>query len=652
MRASLLAVLALGLLPFANAAPPPVATFTNYAKYEIVTVSPRGTYLAITRREDKNEMLTVLTPDMKIVSQTRFAELLDIERLEWANDGRLLLQPSRRFPGLRDAKLATGEIFGIDADGKNGEVLFGFAAGRRPSGTHVKRRESTFAPARLLARLPNDPENVLIQTYGYGIGVEYNSVYRMNVNTGDLDELSGSPVRDGSFITDFDHRVALVYGRNIAGRAQAFYRSAKATDWKLLETEDDDGGSTIPVAPWSRSGEFLTVSNRDAPTRGVFLFTPETGASKLLFRQPDADISEHRLDPSGKPWMFTYQQHFPEFWYPDPQHPLAMTHRWLGEKFPGFIVDITSSTDDMAFVVARMSRPRNPPVYFYVDAKQPKVLLNLATYPDLKSQDLAEVEPIEFKARDGLAVRGYLTVPNVPEKKKLPLIVMIHGGPHYVFDLYEFNSEAQLLASRGYAVLQVNYRGSGGRGRAFMAAGYREWGRAMQDDITDAVKWAIGDGVADPKRICIYGGSYGAYAALTGAFREPDMFRCAVGMAGVYDLPLMFDEGDIPNSARGVHFLEQTLGTDMEELKRRSPVYNAEKIRAAVLLIHGRADARAPYEHAIRMRAALEKAGNPPEWIVETGEGHGFFNQKNRADAYERILEFLAKHLAPPAAGS
>jgi dipeptidyl aminopeptidase/acylaminoacyl peptidase len=172
----------------------------------------------------------------------------------------------------------------------------------------------------------------------------------------------------------------------------------------------------------------------------------------------------------------------------------------------------------------------------------------------------------------------------------------------------------------------------------------------MQDDITDGVRWAIGDGVADPKRICIYGGSYGAYAALTGAFREPDMFRCAVGMAGVYDLPLMFEKGDIQTVKSGINYLKVAVGTDTEELKRRSPVYNADKIRAKVLLLHGKIDERAPFEHAKRMRAALEKAGNPPEWSTEWGEGHGFFDPANRAAAYELMLKFFDKHLG--AAGS
>jgi dipeptidyl aminopeptidase/acylaminoacyl peptidase len=259
------------------------------------------------------------------------------------------------------------------------------------------------------------------------------------------------------------------------------------------------------------------------------------------------------------------------------------------------------------------------------------------------------------KVRDGVKIRGYLTTPK-GKSKNLPMIVLVHGGPHGPFDDYDFNYEPQLLASRGYAVLQVNYRGSGGRGREFMVSGYRHWGHEMQNDITDAVKWAIGYGVADRNRICIYGGSYGAYAALTGAYREPDMFKCAVGLAGIYDLPLMFNRGDIKDLKSGVRYLNDVLGGDEADLRERSPVYNAEKIKAAVLLIHGKEDERAPFEHAKRMREALQKAGNPPEWLSEGGEAHGIFNEDHRAQVYELMLAFFAKHigtaseLAPPPA--
>jgi dipeptidyl aminopeptidase/acylaminoacyl peptidase len=272
--------------------------------------------------------------------------------------------------------------------------------------------------------------------------------------------------------------------------------------------------------------------------------------------------------------------------------------------------------------------------------------MHLESRPQLKSEDLARAEPFELRARDGIAIRGYLTTPKVSNPKRLPMVVLVHGGPHGIFDSYGFDWEAQLLASRGYAVLQVNYRGSGGRGKVFEASGYGRWGAEMQDDVTDAVNWAIKDGVADASRICIMGGSFGAYSALAGVFREPEMFRCAVGIAGVYDLELMHKKGDIPDLESGRRYLRMAVGTDAADMQSRSPSFNAERIKAAVFLVHGRDDERAPYEQAVRMRAALQKAGNSPEWLVESKEGHGFFNEKNRAEVYTRILEFLAKHTA------
>lgn len=646
MRAGLLGLLALCCPAIVVAAPPPITAFTNFPKFELMKVSPNGTYLAFTRHTTEHEVMTVLRmQDLKPTTQSHFGDRIDIWSFAWANDSRLLISPTRRFPGLIQYKAPTGEIIGLDADGKDAELLFGYQAGKQQIGTRVVQRESVFAAAELLDTLPADPAEVLIQTYGYGIEGEFNSAYRMNVGTGMLKKVAGSPVRNGTFQTDSEHRIALVSGESREGNSRVFYRATDASEWKMLADAAMGEGALLPVATSGRKEEFYVLDDRDASTRGVFAWTPETGAQRLLFRHPDVDADLEGVDPSGKPWGFWYVDHFPRYWYPDPEHPLAQLHKWLCTTFPDHEVAITSQTDDMTLAVARISGPRTPPIFYVVDVKQRKFLHQLRSRPDLKREDLAAVEPIEFNARDGRKIRGYLTMPNGPGAKQLPMIVMVHGGPHGVYDGFGFDFEAQLFASRGYVVLQVNYRGSAGRGRVFQADGYGKWGREMQDDVTDGVRWAIGDGVADPKRICIYGGSYGAYSALTGAFREPGLFRCAVGMAGIYDLPLMFEKGDIQTVRSGINYLKLAVGTDKEELKRRSPVYNADKIRIPVLLLHGKVDERAPYEHAKRMRDALEKAGNPPVWSTEWGERHGFFDEANRAAAYGLMLEFFAKHL-------
>jgi dipeptidyl aminopeptidase/acylaminoacyl peptidase len=199
----------------------------------------------------------------------------------------------------------------------------------------------------------------------------------------------------------------------------------------------------------------------------------------------------------------------------------------------------------------------------------------------------------------------------------------------------------QLLASEGFAVLEVNYRGSGGYGEKYQEAGYLHWGDRIQQDIIDATRYSLAKGYADPKRVCSYGGSFGAFSALQSAILAPDLFRCAVGYAGVYDLTIMMSSGDISESRLGKGFVKTVLGTDEEALKRMSPAYNADKLKAKVFLIHGKQDKRAPIEHAERMKEALEKAGAKPAWLVESKEGHGFYDEAARERMYTQLVAFL-----------
>lgn len=226
-----------------------------------------------------------------------------------------------------------------------------------------------------------------------------------------------------------------------------------------------------------------------------------------------------------------------------------------------------------------------------------------------------------------------------------PLVVLPHGGPHGIREEWWWEPWSQLLASRGYAVLQVNFRGSGGYGQAFQTAGYRQWGGLMIDDLIDATRWAVEQGHADGKRVCTLGASFGGYAALMSAAREPELFRCAISYVGVSDLALMHSRGDIQDSSYGESYLKRVIGEDADELADFSPTTHAADIKAAVMLIHGGEDVRVPIIHAERMRKALAKADRPVEWMVEDSEGHGFYRESHRlAFLYEGVLAFLAKH--------
>jgi dipeptidyl aminopeptidase/acylaminoacyl peptidase len=285
----------------------------------------------------------------------------------------------------------------------------------------------------------------------------------------------------------------------------------------------------------------------------------------------------------------------------------------------------------------------DPGAYYLFDTQTMKADFLRAARKWINATTMHPKEPFAMKARDGLLMHGYLTKPS--GNGPYPMVVLPHGGPHGIRDEWEFDWEVQLLANRGYAVLQLNYRGSGGYGEAFEKAGYLEWGAKMQDDITDATKWAIDNKHADANRICIYGASYGGYAALMGAVREPTLYKCAIGYAGVYDLELMFSSGDTPRYKSGRDYLELALGKDKESLHARSPVYNADKIQVPVLLIHGKADWRAAYEQATRMKAALEKNKKQYEWMALGSEGHGVYDEESRQEVYARIVTFLDKYL-------
>jgi dipeptidyl aminopeptidase/acylaminoacyl peptidase len=240
--------------------------------------------------------------------------------------------------------------------------------------------------------------------------------------------------------------------------------------------------------------------------------------------------------------------------------------------------------------------------------------------------------------------------PNTGGKTPPPLIVVPHGGPHFVRDYWAFDPEVQMLAHEGFAVLQVNYRGSGGYGLAYQEAGYRQWGTRMVQDIIDATRFAIRKGFGDPNRICIYGGSLGGYAAMQSAIVAPDLFRCAVGYAGIYDLGLLSKIGDIAERRLGRGYVRTAVGEDVRALEQSSPVRRADELRARVLLIHGKKDVRAPIDHAEALRDALTSRGRPPEWLVEAKEGHGFYDEGARERMYERLVRFLKENMRASAA--
>jgi dipeptidyl aminopeptidase/acylaminoacyl peptidase len=383
------------------------------------------------------------------------------------------------------------------------------------------------------------------------------------------------------------------------------------------------------------------IANAGQSTRALYLFDFKTNSFEKVVHDERVDITMLLRDFSDQRVVAVGTDlGMPKYRYIDSNDKKAKAHRMLLGAFQGQDVVITSATKDGALAVANVYSDINPGDYYLFDTKSLQALYLTSERKWLDPELMAHTDSMTFETRDGVTIYGYLTLPKGKDKN-VPLVVLPHGGPHGLRDYWGFDWEVQLLAHHGYAVLQVNYRGSGGFGLDFEESGHGKWGTMMQDDLTDATKALIDSGVADSSRVCIYGHSYGGYAALMGAVREPELYRCVIGSMGVYDLPMMFKEGDIANLESGLAYLRQALGEDQKDLQSRSPAYNADKIKAEVLLIHGARDERAPIEQAESLQKALKQAGVPYQWLEIGNESHGYYDEQNRLTVYSKVLAFL-----------
>ena len=366
---------------------------------------------------------------------------------------------------------------------------------------------------------------------------------------------------------------------------------------------------------------------------------------KLVYERGDVDIAGLAWSKARKRASYaSYETAKAERHYLDPD--AEKLFKGLEAKLAGYQVTVQSTTDDENRMIVAAANDRTAGTRYLYDRKADKLTKLGDVSPWLPEARMAAQKPIVYTARDGLPINGYLTLPPGKEAKNLPVIVNPHGGPWYR-DSWGFNPEVQFLASRGYAVLQMNFRGSTGYGRKFWEASFKEWGGKMQDDISDGVQWLVKEGIADPKRVCIYGASYGGYATLAALAYTPDLYACGVDYVGVSNL-FTFLNTIPPYWKPYLEMMHEMVGhpeKDKALLTRASPALNADKIRAPLLIAQGARDPRVNKDESDQMVAALKARGVEVPYIVKDNEGHGFHNEENQFAFYEQMEKFLDKHI-------
>ena len=643
-----LALCALGFASLAAAAPPPVEELFRKAQYAAPVLSPGARFLAVVAPVQDHRGVAVIDLESRKVVRMEAPGGGDILQELWQTDERLV-------GVLGDLQQVAGEppsVFGVVAvnrDGSDPRVIAGpgeHSAFQRPWSV------------RLVRDIPGTTQ-LLVEANERSLRSA--DLYRFDTATGAKTLLSvDSPGAAVDWIVDFDGVPRAVVTHDLDHDTSAWYvRKSPQDPWVKVE-EAKLGRLTSQPMQFDPDGKILYVSARRSSEdrAAIYEYKVESGAyGDAIVRHPERDIgpgnarfvSSYR---ERKLLGLRYMSNRPSVaWF---DAGFARVQQAVDAALPDTVNDIQRSANAQRWVVVAHS-DRNPGEGYLLDATTMHMEKLYSARPWIDPKTSAPMRWVKYTARDGLVIPALLTLPSDRGDKRVPLVVDIHGGPVVPADAWGYNAEVQFFASRGYAVLQPQFRSTKGFGWKLESSGYRKWGDEMQDDLSDGIRWAVAEGIVDPARVCLYGGSYGGYAALWGAIKQAKEIRCAVSVVGVTSLDYLFDDSttDVSQSAQKSTLMVEQIGdpkTERARFKRVSPLDHADKVGVPILLAYGASDVRVPLVHGTDFRRALDRSGKPYEWVVYDDEGHGFNRDENVFDYYKRVDAFLAKYLGNPAA--
>lgn len=622
----------------------PVSDFARHPKLSHPRLSPNGKYLLV--RMDKpdgkhHSLIVYRLSDMSIVSVLNMpAYQLPLDPV-WASNQWIVLEIGKKMGSL-DKPLNTGQVIATNIDGKRQRYLYGWNNHGHRAATRGSDQGMGF-----IVSLPETPNgHVYLRAEPWNRG-DLSILYDVNASRGSRNLLAHMHVSGMNFLVDPQGQAAYAFGTDSDFKYVAYRHVGDR--WKQLSFKQV-GDFFDPLTYTPDHQHVYALTNPQGGPTELVEEALNGSQRKVLARNKFASVGDIQWTaPPYRPFAVIPEAGIPHPIFLDRNAPDAKLYRALQQAFPGEVVDFINFSRDGGKLLFFVSSDRDPGTYYLLDTHTHDVTKLFAVAPWIKPQQMATREPIRFQADDGTMLDAILTFPPHRKHQDLPMVLVPHGGPYGIHDTWYFNWDAQFLANRGYLVLQVNYRGSGGRGVNFQHAGYGKWGTRIQQDLIDGVKWAIAHHFADPKRICVYGGSFGGYSALMDVIRAPHLFQCAIGYAGVYDLKMLLHKGNIQSTQTGRSYLATVLGHDPAKLAANSPDKLAAKIDVPVFLAHGKDDHQAPFAGALAMRAALKAAHKPFEWMAINGEGHGFYTEKDRAAFLTKMQAFLKQYIGPGA---
>jgi dipeptidyl aminopeptidase/acylaminoacyl peptidase len=643
MRGLIIGALLCGLATQAGAAEPaapaaeqkpaliPAADFATRPLVSLPKLSPNGERLIALIRKDGKPRLGIVEVKTNAIRLLAMPKGTDLVSYRWAGNNKVLIAVGKNSPWIDAQEIYTTRLLSFDIASGQGKFVGKTSEG--PEGDDI---------------LFVDPEGGWLLLSIQETIFDYPSVYRVDLGTLKMKQVVAARpdvwewyaddqgvVRAGTGVTS-SRKWSLVYRRS----EKAPFRSAGSARF------DDQKASLGLLRFAMNSDQGYILSNEKTGRDALYRFnyaTLETG--ELVYESKTNDISDYALSSDGMEVRAAFYTDDRDrvAWF-DPKMKTLQEH--LDAAVPGREAWIVSRSRDDSLMIIQVTGAYDPGGYYFFSPTDGVMHRLAAINEKLLGKKLARTRHVSYKARDGLLIHGYLTLPVGRAAKDLPLIVMPHGGPFQVRDNGAYDPYVQFLANRGYAVLQPNYRGSESYGREFAEKGNGQWGRAMQDDLDDGMDWLVKDGVVDAKRVCIFGASYGGYAAMWGATRNPERYRCAASLAGVSDVgrQLKFSRNFFSDRKTSKAFESRVQGEGKFDLAAISPLARAAELKVPMLLAHGKDDQIVPIKQSTLYSEALKKAGRPYEYYTYEDEGHGLADEAHVRDFLEHLDAFLKRH--------